>query len=119
MLFYTVLASATISIVMVSVIHAQSVLVQSVMAQIVSLFAALSVEIQSVMEISAMVAHLSFLHHASNDVLNGAHALSVMHHINLIVNLIGPNCTVVYDPNPNTCCIMYMISKSKDILQVK
>jgi len=114
MLFYTVLASATISIIMVSVIHAQSVKVQSVMAHNVLLFAALSVEIQSVMEISAMVAHLSFLHHASKDVLTDAHVLSVMLHINLIVNLIGPNSTVVYDPNPNTCLIMYMIFKSKD-----
>ena len=70
MLFYTVLASATISIIMVSVIHAQSVKVQSVMAHNVLLFAALSVEIQSVIEISALVAHLKFLHHASCNALS-------------------------------------------------
>jgi hypothetical protein len=83
---------------MVSVINAQSVKVQSVMENIVSLFA-LSVKIQSVMEInvilapivttrSAMVAHLSLLHHPSYNIINGGHVLSKY-------KLYRPNCTVV------------------------
>jgi hypothetical protein len=94
-MFCSVATSVITRVVMVSVVNAQYVKVQSVMANIVSQFA-LSVKIQRVIvhvslvapivtTTSAMVANLSLHPH---NVLNGAHVLSVMLHINLVITLV-------------------------------
>jgi hypothetical protein len=116
-MFCSVATSVITRVVMVSVVNAQYVKVQSVMENIVSRFA-LSVKIQRVIvhvslvapivtTTSAMVANLSLHPH---NVLNGAHVLSVMLHINLVITLVhlitwfvmiqtpilAPSCNIIY-----------------------
>jgi hypothetical protein len=119
-MFCLVATSVITRVVMVSVVNVQYVKVQSVMANIVSQFA-LSVKIQRVIvhvslvapivtTTSAMVANLSLHPH---NVLNGAHVLSVMlhiNHINLVITLVhlitwfvmirtpilAPSCNIIY-----------------------
>jgi hypothetical protein len=116
-MFCSVATSVITQVVMVSVVNAQYVKVQSVMENIVSRFA-LSVKIQRVIvhvsliapfatTTTAMVANLSLHPH---NVLNGAHVLSVMLHINLVITLVhlitwfvmiqtpilAPSCNIIY-----------------------